>query len=62
MAEKFPKPCGCAGPKYISKCLSHQELDREQHHEALTGAKMKAENARLLAENAQLRAQLAAKA
>lgn len=56
---KYPLPCGCAGPKYISKCAGHQELDREQHHEALTGAKMKADNARLLVENEALRAQLA---
>ena len=44
---KYPLSCGCAGPKYVSKCFAHQEEARDAHHEALTGDKLKAENARL---------------
>lgn len=28
---KYPLPCGCAGPKYISMCELHQQLEREAH-------------------------------
>lgn len=47
---KYPLPCGCAGAKYISQCAMHQALAREQHAEALTGDRLRAENAQLRAE------------
>lgn len=32
---KYPLPCGCAGPKYVSLCPTHQVLERERHATAL---------------------------
>lgn len=32
---KFPLPCGCAGPKYVSMCEAHQFLERQKHADAL---------------------------
>lgn len=29
--EKFPKACGCAGPRYVSMCELHQEEERAAH-------------------------------
>lgn len=43
---KFPLPCGCAGPKYISMCQAHQALEREQHADQL----MRGEEVRQLRE------------
>lgn len=31
VSVKYPLPCGCAGPKYISMCAAHQELARQEH-------------------------------
>jgi hypothetical protein len=32
---KYPFKCGCAGPKYVSKCRLHQLEDIEAHARAL---------------------------
>lgn len=32
---RFPLKCGCAGPKYVSMCAVHQELERQKHADAL---------------------------
>lgn len=32
---QFPLACGCAGPKYVSKCERHQEEDRAAHERRL---------------------------
>lgn len=33
---KYPLTCGCAGPKYISKCGRHQD-EEMAHHRKLMG-------------------------
>lgn len=35
MTVKYPLPCGCAGPKYISMCDAHQLAAREDHQRQL---------------------------
>lgn len=58
---KFPLKCGCAGPKYISMCAVHQELERLKHADALNSGqqtkKLKERIAELEAELAILKCQ-----
>lgn len=34
-AIKYPLACGCAGPKYISKCVPHQVIEMDEHRARL---------------------------
>lgn len=33
---KYPLPCKCAGPKFVSMCPAHQALEIEKHQRMLT--------------------------
>lgn len=45
---RFPLSCGCAGPKYVSMCPTHQELERQKHADDLmSGAEVRRLRARI---------------
>lgn len=35
---KYPLPCKCAGPKFVSMCTAHQALEIEKHQRILNGS------------------------
>lgn len=54
---KYPLPCGCHGPKFLSMCIAHQEADVETQ-QRLMGIGRGAEVMQLREELAHLRALL----
>ena len=34
---KYPLPCGCAGPKFVSKCEAHKNEDIAAHRSLMRG-------------------------
>lgn len=43
MTVKYPLPCGCAGPKYISMCDTHKLMAQRLHARDLGIDRLKAE-------------------
>ena len=44
MSEKYPKSCGCAGPKFVSLCTQHQLEALAEHAQRLGVGRIRIES------------------